>query len=73
MTKKYIIIKLETKESEVPNGYHTTTRTEYLGVSLGYPLEYDTLEEAESSLASEYLGRPLYEKYTIIPIYGTQA
>lgn len=66
MTKKYLIIKLETKESQVPDGYHMTTKTKYFGVTQGYPMEFDTLEEAESDLAKNI---NLWEKYTIIPIY----
>lgn len=66
MEKKYLVIKLETKESEIPNGYHTTTRTEYFGVTEGYPIHHDTLEEAEEELARTI---NKWEKYTILPIY----
>ena len=66
MKKQYIIIELETKESEIPVGYHTTTRTEYFGVTTGYPQEFDTMEEAEADLAKR-IGR--WEKFTIIAIY----
>jgi hypothetical protein len=64
MKKQYIIIQLETKVSEVPDGYHMTTRTEYFGVTHGYPTHFDTLEEAEKEL---FISQ--WDKYTIIPIY----
>lgn len=66
MIKQYQVIQLETKESEIPDGYHTTTRTEYFGFTTGYPPSYDTLEEAEAELA-KYIER--WKKYTIITIY----
>jgi hypothetical protein len=43
-----------------------TTRTEYFGVTNGYPITFDTLEEAEKKLAA-WIGK--WSKYTIIPIY----
>ena len=66
MKKQYIIIQLETKESQVPDGYHMTTRTEYFGVTNGYPITFDTLEEAEKELALR-IGK--WSKYTIISLY----
>jgi len=69
MKKQYIIIELETKESAIPDGYHMTTRTEYFGVTTGYPQGFDTMEEAEADLAKR-IGR--WEKFTIIPIYTAE-
>lgn len=66
MTKQYLIIKLESKESQVHEGYNMTTRTEYFGVTSGYPIPHDTLEEAEEELARNIYK---FEQYTIIPIY----
>ena len=66
MKKQYLIIQLETKVSEVPDGYHMTTRTEYFGITNGYPITFDTLEEAEKELALR-IGK--WSKYTIISLY----
>lgn len=67
MKKKYLILEIETVEKEIPNGYNVTTRTEYFGVTEGYPCLYDTLEDAENILMNKEGN--IFEKFTILPIY----
>lgn len=66
MKKVYRVLKLETKETRFPDGYHNTIRTEYFGVQIGYQMNFDTLEDAENDVR-ERVGR--WEHYTIIPVY----
>jgi hypothetical protein len=70
MKKTYSIYKVEHKEYEVPDGYHTTTHTKYTLTQVGYPCEYHTLESVEDALAEILSREP--DTYTILPIYRQQ-
>lgn len=70
MTKQYLILKLETIEKDIPSYLDMTTRTEYLGVTTGYQIPFDTLEEAEQDLERQIKQDKEYTVYTIIPIYS---
>ena len=66
MTKQYIILRINTKEMESPNGCHTSTHFHHNFVEVGWGNTFDTLEEAEETLAKII---DKHDNYTIMPFY----